>query len=562
MARSFFSLLSVKTAVVAVLLCLLIAYAGQAQTISSTPLTITSATLQDGQAGIETTSSFEFTFSRQLPFSSIINPAFRFEPRRLNFREEFFFGGERTVRFRIRHEPNTDYVAYAFGALACNSSASGTGCFSTPKATTLYLQSRPYVVNYTTAPTAGNRQASGSVTFGDVAQPPAKSGGNAALLRDLVEEAFSETHHAAAPQLFSSLATDSLQRTVVFLLDAYTFAAFAWTPRAGAAPDVAGAFSMQHVREGTYWPIAVHFADRFGMTIARLGYHDANGDFDPDPVVVGADGVSDLKIVLMPDEPILARQAQQVARLRAARLFPDAELVSVMALNAEIAGHAAAWRYAFYSPAADTLVTVDAGSFNTQLYTQTPDSLVRTQQPLPENFVDSNVILQQAETDGGAAFRANFEEQALLNVALGDLPLSFRPAPPARFWHVLYEAPPMSGSDSILELFYDAVTGARLDPINVASDAADAMPALWLAAPAPNPVRQDALLTYAVQQSSTVHLAVYDLLGRNVQTLVDAPVAAGTHTAQWDASALPSGTYLLRLTTGGRSAQQMVTVVR
>jgi hypothetical protein len=47
-----------------------------------------------------------------------------------------------------------------------------------------------------------------------------------------------------------------------------------------------------------------------------------------------------------------------------------------------------------------------------------------------------------------------------------------------------------------------------------------------------------------------VSLKVYDLLGRQVATLVDGPVPAGTHTVRFDGSALSSGLYYYMLREG------------
>jgi hypothetical protein len=40
---------------------------------------------------------------------------------------------------------------------------------------------------------------------------------------------------------------------------------------------------------------------------------------------------------------------------------------------------------------------------------------------------------------------------------------------------------------------------------------------------------------------------VYDVLGREVETLVDGERTAGIHTVSWDASSKPSGVYIYRL---------------
>ena len=58
-----------------------------------------------------------------------------------------------------------------------------------------------------------------------------------------------------------------------------------------------------------------------------------------------------------------------------------------------------------------------------------------------------------------------------------------------------------------------------------------------------------------------VSLAVYDLLGRRVATLVDDVQTAGSHEVVFDASRLPSGVYILRLTAGDQFATTKVSVV-
>ena len=52
---------------------------------------------------------------------------------------------------------------------------------------------------------------------------------------------------------------------------------------------------------------------------------------------------------------------------------------------------------------------------------------------------------------------------------------------------------------------------------------------------------------------SFVALKVFDVLGREVATLVDEMRQPGFYTVQWDASLLPSGVYLYRLCAGETS---------
>ena len=77
----------------------------------------------------------------------------------------------------------------------------------------------------------------------------------------------------------------------------------------------------------------------------------------------------------------------------------------------------------------------------------------------------------------------------------------------------------------------------------------------------PNPARSRATVRYAVEAPAEVDLALYDLLGRRVQTLVRQE-QEGRHERRLDTSRLPSGTYFLRLQAGGTVKTQKLTVVR
>jgi len=54
-----------------------------------------------------------------------------------------------------------------------------------------------------------------------------------------------------------------------------------------------------------------------------------------------------------------------------------------------------------------------------------------------------------------------------------------------------------------------------------------------------------------------VSLRVFDVLGREVSTLVNDRLPAGTYTVPFNASALPSGVYFYRLQAGTRDGRQL-----
>jgi hypothetical protein len=84
---------------------------------------------------------------------------------------------------------------------------------------------------------------------------------------------------------------------------------------------------------------------------------------------------------------------------------------------------------------------------------------------------------------------------------------------------------------------------------------------------APNPVRGQATLRYAVPSRTRVTLELYDLLGRRVATLVEGrAVSAGMHAHVWTPGSqggrISSGTYLLRLRAGDKTRTRRVVIVQ
>lgn len=63
----------------------------------------------------------------------------------------------------------------------------------------------------------------------------------------------------------------------------------------------------------------------------------------------------------------------------------------------------------------------------------------------------------------------------------------------------------------------------------------------------PNPFNPVTVIPYELQHSAEVKLEVLDLLGRRVEILVNRLHQAGRHEVSWNASGVPSGTYLYRL---------------
>jgi hypothetical protein len=80
-----------------------------------------------------------------------------------------------------------------------------------------------------------------------------------------------------------------------------------------------------------------------------------------------------------------------------------------------------------------------------------------------------------------------------------------------------------------------------------------ALPPVTLTLAGPSPMRTVAQLQLTLARPMPVHVAVYDVFGRRVRTLVNGPVPAGSRSLLWDGRAaqgspMGSGIYFVRAT--------------
>ena len=78
----------------------------------------------------------------------------------------------------------------------------------------------------------------------------------------------------------------------------------------------------------------------------------------------------------------------------------------------------------------------------------------------------------------------------------------------------------------------------------------------------PNPFNPTTTITYNVPQATYVELAVYDILGNVVSTLVSSEQDAGTYKIDFDASDLGSGVYFYRMNTSTFSSVKKLVVLK
>ena len=96
--------------------------------------------------------------------------------------------------------------------------------------------------------------------------------------------------------------------------------------------------------------------------------------------------------------------------------------------------------------------------------------------------------------------------------------------------------------------------------VNAVSTTADLPKTFALYQNYPNPFNPTTVISYQLSAVSNVTLKVYDILGREVRTLVDEAQKMGRYEVEFDASQLPSGAYFYRLDAVGNNGKTYSTV--
>jgi len=110
-----------------------------------------------------------------------------------------------------------------------------------------------------------------------------------------------------------------------------------------------------------------------------------------------------------------------------------------------------------------------------------------------------------------------------------------------------------------------AAVYALVDPLAVAGPPGVAI--AHLAPVRPNPFNPRTVIEFSVTRAQKVSLAVYDVRGRLVRTLVSGRLAAGDHSVTWQGhddrgDGVASGTYLCRLVTEDGALQRKMLLTR
>jgi len=78
----------------------------------------------------------------------------------------------------------------------------------------------------------------------------------------------------------------------------------------------------------------------------------------------------------------------------------------------------------------------------------------------------------------------------------------------------------------------------------------------------PNPFNPTTTISFSIAEFGLTTITVYDLTGKELETLTNTNLNPGYHSVNWDADNLPSGVYLIRMDSGDFTQTQKVVLVK
>jgi hypothetical protein len=99
-------------------------------------------------------------------------------------------------------------------------------------------------------------------------------------------------------------------------------------------------------------------------------------------------------------------------------------------------------------------------------------------------------------------------------------------------------------------------------PVAIETLDADVPTAFTLEQNYPNPFNPQTSIRFTVNQSGRARLSVYDLMGRQIASLLDRDMVPGTYQVSFDGATQPSGTYLYRMDLNGQTLTGKMTLLK
>jgi hypothetical protein len=353
------------------------------------------------------------------------------------------------------------------------------------------------------------------------------------------------------------------------------------TPVAAVVADSDGTFTIPYVTDGVYYPVSAKDVDGDGQINP-----DAGTDVIAfaDSIIVAGGNVTGLEMTFMRLLPLSLHEALPLADTLSQSLPPDRSLRQVQAWGVDTLGRARTWSFAYLANSSTSGYRIEVGSMDRRvdlLDSMWIDWLIRSR-PVPDllGASTSAAFIASVENNGGRAFRTQSVLPPLrfeASVAVGDIRScgywGLVPDTSLSYWGARYSW----GYDSlnswipvlVQEYVGDFATGAVLLVNGVRGKDNGLVPATTrLVQNYPNPFNGETTIGFEIQPARTtvsgewVTLKVYDVLGREVASLVNEPMQAGTYTVRFNRRDVPSGVYFYSLHAGGTRVTRTMMVLK
>ncbi|MGE5400028.1 MAG: Ig-like domain-containing protein [Ignavibacteriales bacterium] len=119
------------------------------------------------------------------------------------------------------------------------------------------------------------------------------------------------------------------------------------------------------------------------------------------------------------------------------------------------------------------------------------------------------------------------------------------------------------GSPNTGSLYFDDLRLVQNTTVGVAEEPLSSIPKSYsLDQNFPNPFNPSTLISYQISENSFVSLKIYDMLGREVQTLVNEQQGAGKYKVNFNAAGLPSGIYIYTIRANNYTDSRKMTLLK
>jgi hypothetical protein len=238
----------------------------------------------------------------------------------------------------------------------------------------------------------------------------------------------------------------------------------------------------------------------------------------------------------------------------------NAKLAWVYASDIDTNGNANIWKYIYYSLDSSNILNSNGYLFigqNNQVTFSSIYPMGWDSSLVSNGWIDSDSALVIAQRARGSALRSQFP---MCNIS-AYLIAQFGSINPT-IWRISY----LCSDDSTRDIQINAVTGNIIQILvmtSVHNTSNQLSPIrIELQQNFPNPFNPTTNILFSLSGRSYVSLKIFDLLGREVASLISEEIPAGSYSRQWNAAKMSSGIYFYRLQAGSFTETKKLVLLR